>query len=534
MRKNQVRIAQTYDQDILVGEIKEMNSSDPITANVRIDKDQPYETTPWEVYTTKVVGNKVGPSADNNHEYVCIVAGMTGDTEPHWVTDGGVIIDGGVLWRDTGVYDLETWMERVPFFYHCSPGNTEGGASAFHEGDRVLLAKASEVGSSRYYIVGFEDLLPRACEYYLRLTFNGFTPALGGEEITVSLGEDSESNIVEPGGLCGPFMEGSGTGEEQIFLNNGALSKYFTHYFEVPVGTPGWAAGTVKAEGDLIDVVVSGISRLCRCVSGGVTWDIEPVWPSAGSTIEDGGVLWVVEGEIIHFNIQFTEVSGHFSLEVQKVALGAPDIDLNAVLVRERLHDIPLGSCVKTTEIIDSKSYVVYLVDFTNLNLLYRSESRMLEKDPHWSDPCSLVCDTAEYISPEVCDQRYVREVSKEPSGYCPNVSGYEIKVNLCPPCVDSYYDHALITTWGSSRWLPSDTFAKENICILSDLFGCLPAYTAPELIFTRSITCNQGCYRRNIFGSWILLYAIYSGTIDYSNDSETEFSMALTPESRF
>jgi len=52
--------------------------------------------------------------------------------------------------------DCGRTLTNVTFFYHCSPDNVDDGSSVFNVGNRVLVAENK-------YIIGFEDLRPRAC-----------------------------------------------------------------------------------------------------------------------------------------------------------------------------------------------------------------------------------------------------------------------------------------------------------------------------------------------------------------------------------
>lgn len=159
MRENQSLINKIFDQNVLIGELKTKEGISVITASVRLDFCD-YETITWSFSTEKEEGDKVIAIIDNNHEYSCIGNGETGSVEPIWPTDGGAIGDGDIFWVDLGIYNSESLLEGVSFFYHCDPGNIDDGHVAFYVGDMVLVAE--KVG--KYSIIGFEDLKPRACD----------------------------------------------------------------------------------------------------------------------------------------------------------------------------------------------------------------------------------------------------------------------------------------------------------------------------------------------------------------------------------
>jgi photosystem II stability/assembly factor-like uncharacterized protein len=161
MRKNQILIDELSDQNIIVGKITTIEGDLVRKATVRVEAVPPYETTPWTAGVGKAVGDRVVATVDNNHEYRCLESGTTGGNEPTWPTDGGAIDDGvDIIWQDMGIYDAGNLLEHVRFYYHCSPGSTDDGYQAFNVCDNVLVI---EEGAA-YYIVGFEDLKPRACE----------------------------------------------------------------------------------------------------------------------------------------------------------------------------------------------------------------------------------------------------------------------------------------------------------------------------------------------------------------------------------
>ena len=100
MRKNQIRIQKSSDQNVFVGEILSISGKGGTArASVKIDGGNPMATNP------------------------------------------------------------DTPLDNVKFYYHCEPNNTDDGYTAFEIEHKVLIAK---VGADNF-IIGFEDLKPRQC-----------------------------------------------------------------------------------------------------------------------------------------------------------------------------------------------------------------------------------------------------------------------------------------------------------------------------------------------------------------------------------
>jgi hypothetical protein len=57
---------------------------------------------PWAASAAVAEETRAIPRNANGHWYAAEQAGNTGAVEPNWPTDGGVIADGDVLWRDQG------------------------------------------------------------------------------------------------------------------------------------------------------------------------------------------------------------------------------------------------------------------------------------------------------------------------------------------------------------------------------------------------------------------------------------------------
>ncbi len=61
------------------------------------------QIAPWQLSRTYTAGCQVIPTNPNGHVYSCITAGVSGATEPTWVTNGGTVSDSGVTWQDSGL-----------------------------------------------------------------------------------------------------------------------------------------------------------------------------------------------------------------------------------------------------------------------------------------------------------------------------------------------------------------------------------------------------------------------------------------------
>ena len=61
--------------------------------------------------------------------------------------------------RATVQLDSGPTLNKIQFYYHCSPDDVENGSSAFYIDDEVLIANSDGVD----YIIGFKDLKPRSC-----------------------------------------------------------------------------------------------------------------------------------------------------------------------------------------------------------------------------------------------------------------------------------------------------------------------------------------------------------------------------------
>lgn len=61
---------------------------------------------PWSAGTLIALDQRGWPAdAPNGHWYTAEVAGTTGSTEPEWPTDGSIVTDGTVTWRDMGLME---------------------------------------------------------------------------------------------------------------------------------------------------------------------------------------------------------------------------------------------------------------------------------------------------------------------------------------------------------------------------------------------------------------------------------------------
>jgi hypothetical protein len=374
-----------------------------------------------------------------------------------------------------GIYDADNFFSGVNFFYHCMPDDTENGITAFHVGDRVMVATVDGNANTRY-IIGFEDLLPRTCEFYLKLTFNGFIPAKGGEAITVKNENYSEAKIVEPGGLCGPFTGKVGTGEETISLAVGSTvygTGYFAHYVEAPIGE-----ANIHFRYKFVDVTPVG-------------------WPQT-----------------------------LYKFVVERVVVWPPtpppvDTILHVKMVLQAVHLGLLYGCVKTTELVGGKVVSVYLVNFVDLCIL--SQDRIDKLMPNYNIDCLLDCGMTS-ISPTVSAHKDKREIESIPSAYGSGIGWCcgDLRCPVIPNVTDTslvrVIDHVVPFT------LPPNQF-----CILSNADGQFPVYT------TLSIGTNyylKQCIKYCSSSPYTELSRIEN--TDYLDCREFKWEMVPTPASKF
>ncbi|MEA3479077.1 MAG: hypothetical protein U9R60_12905 [Bacteroidota bacterium] len=281
MRKNQIIIDQISDLNPLVGEIKTIEGDVVKKASVRIEEDQPYETTVWTSGSEKFTGDRVIASVDNNHEYRCSTGeegGTTSGTEPVWPTDGGSIEDGeDIVWQDMGIYDPSTLLEYVRFYYHCSPGNTDDGFQAFNVSDKVLVIEEGAV----HFIIGFEDLKPRACEkVILAGTYNNckFLRSIDEGQTWTDIGAQyPPSDVLYTGTwtnsyVMGETIQGGTSGAMGVVLSGtvdtrlaytpaGPPEKVF-QVGEVVIGLSSGAYSTITGKGSLSECGISEIASM--------------------------------------------------------------------------------------------------------------------------------------------------------------------------------------------------------------------------------------------------------------------------------
>jgi len=119
-----------------------------------------------------------------------------------------VVLDAAVSTQQGLGVNQGTTLSGVPIEYMSCNG------AAFEEGDEVLV-KFTGQDWGNPLVVGFKDN-PGACEipFYIRVTFNGAAPGIGGERIYFEYPDDPDGNfektyIVSADGLMGPFIQGS-------------------------------------------------------------------------------------------------------------------------------------------------------------------------------------------------------------------------------------------------------------------------------------------------------------------------------------
>ncbi|MGP8337658.1 MAG: hypothetical protein ACT6FC_05420, partial [Methanosarcinaceae archaeon] len=333
----------------------------------------------------------------------------------------------------TGIGQCPSASE-IPIFYHCSHdavlrdnGALEGGSGAFAEDDEVIV-QCEILDSTTYkplYVIGFVDK-PKRCEYefYVRPTFNGFSPTYGGERLKLENDEISEYGVtVVTGvfaGLCGPFTQAVDTGEEHIFLNHivveginpnySGVNDLFAHFVEVP---------EIEASLHL-----------------GYLFNTLDWFDANKKTFEAGD------------------------------SVGTPILHVNRVL--ELRNGSILSDCAKTVETINDIKYTVYSVNFTNLCF-----------------PASIHTEK-KYLSTYACAGcGAIEENYESPIRYklmVQSVEAYSVNFgNIC----EGYEAECAEELSGCKMWfvraIPSHTpevsITKDQLCILSDEYGNNPSY---------------------------------------------------------
>jgi len=374
----------------------------------------------------------------------------------------------------------------VPVFYHCPESETADGIP-FTIGDRVIIVNSGDaitLSVSNMKVVGFEDGLPRRCLFYIRPTFNGFSPVYGGEIIKVENGNFNESNATTISGsfagLCGPFTGDVATGNEHISLNKwvGAginpnyvgINNLFSHFVEV-------------AEEDAAYHYGYNFRTLTWFSAGKKEFEIYSPHPSP--ILHVNRIDWLGYGNI-------------------------------------------LSGCPKTYETIGGVKYAIYQVDFTNLYLPAMIRTLKLQGLTELCTGCSFTA-----ISEE--DPKYyaitINSISAnlfQGDGSCVPFQGAG-----CEPEA-SYSDQ---TNYGMCWWsegirnhVLEFAVSKEQICILSDEFGQNPSYT-PITINTRlwNEFSAQGCCDGGGGDA-----ACIEEDTDYPDYCEYKYEMTLAPEDKF
>ncbi len=379
----------------------------------------------------------------------------------------------------------------VPIFYHCSHdaversnGALEGASGAFADGDEVIVQCAIAGGSyTALRVMGFVDK-PKSCEYefYIRPTFNGFVPTLGGERIKIEhpnydsddpedLRSETASTVVEGDfeGLCGPFTQEVDTGEEYIFLGRNTDSgDIFAHFVEVP-------------EDDAVYHYGYNFKALT-----GVRKEFEIYSPHPLPILHVNRIDWLRYGSI-------------------------------------------LSGCSKTIETIDEKKYKIYQVDFAGLYFPAMTRTEKLGGiDRTCLSDCSypVISEEAPVIYPIAVSSISFHTFSD--SGCCIPFYGGGCEPSPSDPD-QTNYGHCY-SREGSFGYVYEFAFSKEQICVLSNELGQSPSYTPITIepnfwnLYSEFGCCDGGggdleCFEDNV---------------EYPNYQEYKYEMTLTPEDKF
>ncbi|MBN1664485.1 MAG: hypothetical protein JW943_12870 [Deltaproteobacteria bacterium] len=173
--------------------------------------------------------------------------------------------------------------------------------------------------------------------FYLRCTFNGTSPAIGGEVVKIDNGRTSVSIAVQPGGLCGPFSAS--------LLNGGYASVART------------ALNPSRTIFNVWEEVPQQDAEYCIKTQGTAT----------DHTSGDG--FWLYGLQVYHSDYE-----------------GEP-WDTLAWVKRVQWWEnaTPIALCAKRTEIIDDKRVIVYEINFAGLCLLRRTVQKLLSPGGNYS-----------------------------------------------------------------------------------------------------------------------------------------------------
>ena len=346
---------------------------------------------------------------------------------------------------------------------------------AFEDGDNVLVKFVGQTWTGAQ-VVGFKDN-PKACEYefYIRPTFNGYSPTYGGESIKLENDETSEqSTTVVDGyfaGLCGPFTQDVDIGNEDIFLstsvgagvnpNYSGVNNIFAHFTEVAEEDAAYSIG----------------------------YNFETLdWFGAGKK-------------------QFEIGDG----------TGTPILHVNRVNWLRYANIIE--DCPKTTEVINEVEYIIYRVDFTDL--YFPAMTYTLKKYlSTW--PCAGCGAQGTSQEAPISYGLVVEDIVADQINSSNICIGYEL---------DCAYENENCKSWSAkaiSGHTPEIEILKEQICILSDEYGNSASYT-PITINTNLYILEQ--YITHPYGVGKICEVLDT---DNGDDQEFKYEMTLAPENKF
>lgn len=348
--------------------------------------------------------------------------------------------------------------------------------AAFAEND-VVIVKFENCCMNEPVVVGFWDD-PKPCEYefYIRPTFNGYSPTYGGESIKLENDEMSETAgtvvVGDFAGLCGPYTQDVDTGDEHIFL------------------------GTTVAAG--VNPNYSGVNNIFAHF-----------------------VEVDEEDAAYHFGYEF-ETLDWWGVGKKQFLIG-DDIGtpiLHANRVSEMRNRNILSDCAKITEEIDGINYTIYNVDFTDLYV--PAQAYTLKKD--LSGYQCTVCGAKEIEEPAPIDYNipFVESITAWEIDRYDSCDGYGEE------CGQETDECKVFFNKGISRHALEFEMAKEQICILSDEYGKDPSYT-PITINTNLYVLKQ--YISHPYGIGKICEVLDT---DYAEETEFNYEMTFSPENKF
>ncbi len=273
--------------------------------------------TPWAASTSYTLNQIVVPTTSNGRCYRCTVAGTSGAAQPTWpVTVGGValtVVDGGVTWTDLGPQPSSTAFAAVPLW----TGNT-----AFVVGEyvrptasgiyplqmyRCVTAGTSAAGEPATWPTD-GTTVPDGTVVWQNVGRNPFTV---GQTITLSQPAPAGYTFLNwtvtsgSGSIVGNNLTFAGTAVavQANYKQNTTPTPAAVTIAASPAagGSPqitdinAWAATTAYGTDNFVRPTTFA-GHYYKCTTSGISGAVQPTWPTNGTTVTDGTVVWTDVG----------------------------------------------------------------------------------------------------------------------------------------------------------------------------------------------------------------------------------------------